>query len=197
MARKGVEAERKAAAARRRGERLAARERVRVGDVSAATGSTRERAAKTSPDRATWSGRREAKARIAADLPKVVRELFQRGQLDEAHLRAAERYIGDYRFGMCQPGMTQRWERGVDGRTGGDESERRLDARRRFMDMDKSLGMVRQVVFGVLLGGVTLEAADGPGQRYSSGTNRRVGNGAALYLGLDQLACLYALKEPG
>lgn len=198
MVRRETEAQkvaRLAVAKARRAARQAAEEIRRVGDVAAATGATRERAAKAPAKAATWRGRREAAARIGADLPRVVRELFERGQIDAAHVKAAERYVADYHYGMCAPSMTQKWDRGVDGGARGEEGAARLDARARFIDRDKSLGVVRSVVFGVLIGGVTLEAVSGPGQRYASGTNRRVANGAALYLGLNALAHLYGLKE--
>lgn len=197
MAGKRLDGEAKRAADARRAERRAVRERVRVGDVAAATGATRERAAKAPAKGATWHGRNEATARIGGDLPKAVREMFQRGQIDAAHVKAAEWYASDYRFGMCQQGMTQKWDRGVDGGARGDESERRLDARQRFMEMDRALGPTRSVVFGVVIGGVTLEAVEGPGRSYRASGSRRAANGSALYLGLDMLARLLRLKDPG
>ena len=187
----------KAAAAARKQARKATAERRRLGDVAAETGATRERAAKAAKGAASWRGRREGTARIGAALPRAVRDLFDRGQLDAVHVRAAEMYAHDYHFGMCPPGMTQRWERGVDGGGRGDEAEARLDARQRFVAYDGGLGPVRAVVFGVLLGGVTLEAAEGPGRFYAHGAAKRAGNAAALYLGLDMLARCYELKPAG
>jgi hypothetical protein len=184
--------------ARQRVKRLSretAAERVRVGGVAAETLATRERAAKTGKGWAIWNARGEGVARVRPSVPNVIVSLYGHDLLDIEHVKAADRYIADYLFGACGPGMTQKWERGVDGGGRGDLSEQRMDARAEWESADRILGATRAVVFGVLLGGVDLAAADGPGLRYAALPAKRAGNQAVLYLGLDALARHYGMKR--
>jgi hypothetical protein len=184
--------------ARQRVKRLSretAAERVRVGGVAADTLATRERAAKTGKGWAIWSARGEGVARVRPSVPAIIMTLLGHDLLDVEHVKAADRYIADYLFGACGPSMTQKWERGVDGGGRGDASEARMDAKAEWEAADRILGATRPVVFGVLIGGVTMEAADGPGLRYAALPAKRAGNQAVLYLGLDALARHYGLKH--